>query len=520
MIRIALLTHEMRRANHPCPADQLDSSRPGLAQRPGAGLGGAAAGQHIVDQDHRSSAPVEPHAPRPAALNVPRATASLAPLRHGSMPFSGGESRRRLPRDHSASDAAVDRQRAPRPRHVARHGSSARHQAPRLRCTPPRARQPATARRQRHAERHRAAPSEPSTANGCPRPPRAAAPWRAARARNARIASNPHRHSRCRMRQPARRGSRASRAPADPQSQPPSHSIAASIGKPLLSRGAARAAQARASDAAPSRLPRPVRPPPARTSPRPRRPRSGPNWSCSTAPSTNASTASATSRRRFDRALLIGVPVPDWVDAARRLSPRRSKRVDPGALFAAAAGGTLCRRGSPRLRRRALRPRHRRRHARHRQRPWPLALQLIRRAMRPDAPVARRDRRRRQPARACAARCIDADRADRPRRGAHPSAHRARPRSPGCSAPPASSCRWSTSTGSRCATLASPRWSATCARWARPNMLAERAPARGRDWAARAAAAFAAQASDGRTEERVEILHFIGWSPARQIIAG
>lgn len=46
------------------------------------------------------------------------------------------------------------------------------------------------------------------------------------------------------------------------------------------------------------------------------------------------------------------------------------------------------------------------------------------------------------------------------------------------------------------------------------NMLAARAPGRGKAWAARASAAFAAQAKDGRTEERVDILHFLAWVSA------
>ena len=45
------------------------------------------------------------------------------------------------------------------------------------------------------------------------------------------------------------------------------------------------------------------------------------------------------------------------------------------------------------------------------------------------------------------------------------------------------------------------------------NMLAERAPPRGRLWASLAAAAFAAEAVDGRTIERIDLLHFIGWTP-------
>jgi hypothetical protein len=45
------------------------------------------------------------------------------------------------------------------------------------------------------------------------------------------------------------------------------------------------------------------------------------------------------------------------------------------------------------------------------------------------------------------------------------------------------------------------------------NQLSERAPPRGRRWAEFAAAAFAAQAVEGRTEERVDLLHFLAWSP-------
>ena len=45
------------------------------------------------------------------------------------------------------------------------------------------------------------------------------------------------------------------------------------------------------------------------------------------------------------------------------------------------------------------------------------------------------------------------------------------------------------------------------------NMLAERAAPRGRQWAERAAAAFAAEADGDRTAERIDLLHFIAWSP-------
>ncbi len=45
------------------------------------------------------------------------------------------------------------------------------------------------------------------------------------------------------------------------------------------------------------------------------------------------------------------------------------------------------------------------------------------------------------------------------------------------------------------------------------NLLAERAAPRGRRWAQLAVAAFAGAAVNGRTEERVDLIHFLGWSP-------
>jgi len=44
------------------------------------------------------------------------------------------------------------------------------------------------------------------------------------------------------------------------------------------------------------------------------------------------------------------------------------------------------------------------------------------------------------------------------------------------------------------------------------NMLAERAAPRGRHWAELAGAAFAAAAVADRTEERIDLIHFVGWS--------
>lgn len=46
------------------------------------------------------------------------------------------------------------------------------------------------------------------------------------------------------------------------------------------------------------------------------------------------------------------------------------------------------------------------------------------------------------------------------------------------------------------------------------NILTDRSPGRGKGWARRAATAFEAQASGDRTEERIDILHFLAWSPA------
>ena len=45
------------------------------------------------------------------------------------------------------------------------------------------------------------------------------------------------------------------------------------------------------------------------------------------------------------------------------------------------------------------------------------------------------------------------------------------------------------------------------------NMLAERAPPRGPAWAELASAAFAAATVGDRTEERIDLIHFLGWSP-------
>ncbi|MDQ3139097.1 MAG: SAM-dependent methyltransferase, partial [Pseudomonadota bacterium] len=44
-------------------------------------------------------------------------------------------------------------------------------------------------------------------------------------------------------------------------------------------------------------------------------------------------------------------------------------------------------------------------------------------------------------------------------------------------------------------------------------MLNQRAPSRGQGWARLAAAAFASESTQGRTEERIDLLHFLAWTP-------
>lgn len=46
------------------------------------------------------------------------------------------------------------------------------------------------------------------------------------------------------------------------------------------------------------------------------------------------------------------------------------------------------------------------------------------------------------------------------------------------------------------------------------NILTDRSPGRGKCWAEKAATAFERQGGEGRTDERIDILHFLAWSPA------
>lgn len=215
--------------------------------------------------------------------------------------------------------------------------------------------------------------------------------------------------------------------------------------------------------------------------------------------------------RRFDHALLIGAPDPDW---PRRLGALAAtvETIDPGALFASATGGLHAEEdrfdfGSSRfdlvvavgtLDTVNL---------------LPQALLALRAAMLPDAALigalAGGDSLS-----ALRRAMLAADRAT------GPAAARTHPRiepsalagllgTAGFAMPVVDVDRVALRYDSLGAVVRDLRAMGAS------NMLAEMAPARGRRWAALAAAAFAAEAQDGRTAERIDLLHFIGWSPPR-----
>lgn len=212
-------------------------------------------------------------------------------------------------------------------------------------------------------------------------------------------------------------------------------------------------------------------------------------------------------RRRFDRALLVGAPTPDW---RQRLTEFASEIdiLDPGPLFASGSNGITAEED---------------RHDFGEQRydlvmavgtldtvnQLPLALQLLRRAMRPDAPfigaLAGGDS---LPALRSA--MIEADRATggvaartHPRIG--PSSLAGLLSGAGFVMPVVDvdrvSLRYS-SLGDLVRDLRA--MGAT-------NLLAERPPPLSKSAAKRAAEAFERAGSGGRTEEALEILHFLGW---------
>ena len=213
-------------------------------------------------------------------------------------------------------------------------------------------------------------------------------------------------------------------------------------------------------------------------------------------------------KRRFGRALLIGVPDPGWIPRLQAVADI-VESLDPGRLFANAAGGTC-----------AEEDRHDYGRAR-----FDLvvaigtldtvndlapALAAIRRALRPDGafigalaggdslPALRRA-------------MLAADQ----RTG--PAAARTHPR-----IAPATLAGLLTAAGFVMPVVDVDRVVLRYANLAAlirdlrsmgaSNMLAERAAPRGRHWADLAAAAFAAAAIDDRTEERIDLIHFLGWS--------
>ena len=215
-------------------------------------------------------------------------------------------------------------------------------------------------------------------------------------------------------------------------------------------------------------------------------------------------------RRRFDRALLVGAPTPDW---RQRLTEFASEIdiLDPGPLFASGSNGITAEED---------------RHDFGEQRydlvmavgtldtvnQLPLALQLLRRAMRPDAPfigaLAGGDS---LPALRSA--MIEADRATggvaartHPRIG--PSSLAGLLSGAGFVMPVVDVDRVALRYSSLAALVRDLRAMGAS------NMLADRSPGRGKRWAKLVAAAFAAQATDSRTEERIDILHFLAWTPA------
>jgi len=213
--------------------------------------------------------------------------------------------------------------------------------------------------------------------------------------------------------------------------------------------------------------------------------------------------------RRFDRALLIGSPSAAWPGRLERLC-RSVDIFDPGPRFAATAGGVT-----------GEEDRHDFGEARFdlviaigtldTVNDLPRALGAIRCSLRPDAPLlgAMAGGDSLPMLRAA---MIEADRATgaiaaRTHPRIVPSSLAALLGSAGFAMPVVDVDRVRLRYSSLPALVRDLRAMAAS------NMLADRAPGRGRDWARLAAAAFAAAGENSRTEERIDILHFLAWSP-------
>ena len=213
--------------------------------------------------------------------------------------------------------------------------------------------------------------------------------------------------------------------------------------------------------------------------------------------------------RRFESALLIGCPSPDW---PRRLGDhaRQVEVVDPGARFAAAVGGTL-----------VEEDRHDFGIARFdlcvavgtldTVNDLPLALHHLRRALRPDAPlIGAIAGGNSLPALRAA--LIEADRASgRAIARSHP---RIEARSlagllaaAGFAMPVVDIDRVRLRYRDLADLVRDLRAMAA------NGLLADRPPPLSKSAAQRAARAFAAAGDGGRTEEVVDLIYFIGWSP-------
>jgi len=215
-------------------------------------------------------------------------------------------------------------------------------------------------------------------------------------------------------------------------------------------------------------------------------------------------------QRRFERALLIGVPDPDWVVRLEGVA-QSVAGLDPGCVFATAAGGTH-----------AEEDRHDLGTARFdlivavgtldTVNDLGTALAAIRRALCPDSPfigaLAGGDS---LPALRRAMLAAD--------QLTGPAAARTHPRiapatlagllaAAGFVMPVVDVDRVTLRYASLAALVRDLRAMGAS------NMLGQRAAPRGRHWANLAAAAFAAAAVDERTEERIDLIHFLGWSAA------
>jgi hypothetical protein len=212
--------------------------------------------------------------------------------------------------------------------------------------------------------------------------------------------------------------------------------------------------------------------------------------------------------RVFDRALLLGCPSPGWPERLKQVA-REVDAVDPGKLFAQRSGGKLIEED-----------RHDFGQGRYdlcvavgtldTVNDLPLALQLIRRALRPDSPlIGAITGGNSLPA--LRASFIDAGRAENRVVG------RTHPRieapslaqllsAAGYSMPVVDVDRVTLRYESLDDLVRDLRTMGAT------SVLAQRPPALTKSAAAQASRSFAALAQDGKTEELIEILHFLGWN--------